>query len=148
MTPAEEEPAPLLDIALERKRKARDRALRRRLESQLIPGLPVDADALQVRIPEATVGGCLNDILTEWTTVKEPFFDTVVEKWKELCPDFPGRPGRYQDGHLFLYVSTSGQVFSLRTRLPKIKKLLLTLPGAPKANRFKLHLEVHGTRGI
>ena len=49
--------------------------------------------------------------------------------------------GRYREGRLFLYVRTSGQVFSLRSKLPKVKKLLMTLPGAPK--RFTVHLEVH-----
>jgi len=146
MTPVEEPVSPLLDIELERKRKARDRALRRRLDDHLIPGLPVDGDAREVRIPEVRVGSCLEGIVNEWTVVKEPFFDTIVGKWKELCPDFPGYPGRYREGHLFIYVSTSGLVFSLRTKLPKIKKLLLTLPGAPKANRLSLHLEVHGSR--
>ena len=38
------------------------------------------------------------------------------------------------------------QVFSLRTKLAKIKKQILALPGAPKANRLSLHLEVHGMR--
>lgn len=148
MTPAEEdEITPMLDIVLERKRRARDRALRRRLADHLIPGLPVDGDAREVRIPEARVGSFVDAIAAELTFVKEPFFDTVCAHWKELVPpDFPGRPGRYRDGHLFFYVATSAQVFSLRTKLAKIKKQILALPGAPKANRLSLHLEVHGMR--
>ena len=146
MTPVEEESAPLLDVNLERKRRARDGALRRRFADRLIPGLPVDGDAREVRIPEARVGTFLASIVSELTFVKEPFFETVCAKWSELCPDFPGRPGRYRDGRLFLYVASSGLVFSLRTRLPKIKKLLLTLPGAPRATRLSLHLEVHANR--
>ena len=57
----------------------------------------------------------------------------------------PARPGRYRDGRLFLYVGTSGLVFSLRPKLAKIKKRLLALPGAHAARRLSLHLEVHGS---
>lgn len=142
MTP-DDERIPLADIALERKRLARDGALRRRLADHLVPGLPVDADACELRVPEVRVGSVLGTLVDELTTVKEPFFDTVCERWKEVCPDVPARPGRYRDGRLFLYVGTSGLVFSLRPKLAKIKKRLLALPGAPAARRLSLHLEVH-----
>ena len=142
MTP-DDERIPLADIALERKRLARDGALRRRLADHLVPGLPVDADVCELRVPEVRVGSVLGTLVDELTTVKEPFFDTVCERWKEVCPDVPARPGRYRDGRLFLYVGTSGLVFSLRPKLAKIKKRLLALPGAPAARRLSLHLEVH-----
>lgn len=142
MTP-DDERIPLADIALERKRLARDCALRRRLADHLVPGLPVDADACELRVPEVRVGSVLGTLVDELTTVKEPFFDTVCERWKDVCPDVPARPGRYRDGRLFLYVGTSGLVFSLRPKLAKIKKRLLALPGAPAARRLSLHLEVH-----
>ena len=144
MTP-DDERIPLADIALERKRLARDGALRRRLADHLVPGLPVDADACELRVPEVRVGSVLGTLVDELTTVKEPFFDTVCERWKDVCPDVPARPGRYRDGRLFLYVGTSGLVFSLRPKLAKIKKRLLALPGAPAARRLSLHLEVHGS---
>ena len=144
MTP-DDERIPLADIALERKRLARDGALRRRLADHLVPGLPVDADACELRVPEVMVGSVLGTLVDELTTVKEPFFDMVCERWKDVCPDVPARPGRYRDGRLFLYVGTSGLVFSLRPKLAKIKKRLLALPGAPAARRLSLHLEVHGS---
>ena len=138
----DENPTPLAQSTLERKRKQRDDMLRSRLKSQLIPGLPVDADVPIARIPETTVGGCMLAIVDELISVKDPFYDTLCERWKKLFPDFPGYPGRYRDGHLFLYVANSGQIFTFRPRLAKMKKLLLTLPSAPKANRLSLHLEV------
>jgi hypothetical protein len=132
-------------MAAERKRRARDGELRRRLAGRLVPGLPVDADACELRIPEVRMGTMLGTLVDELTMVKEPFFDTVCEQWKALCPDVPARPGRYRDGRLFLYVGSSGLLFSLRPRLAKIKKLLLSLPGAPAARRLSLHLEVHAS---
>jgi hypothetical protein len=58
-----------------------------------------------------------------------------------LFPDCVAKPGRWQDGRLFLYVRTSGQLFGMRTKLPKIKKTLATFPTAPK--RFSVNLEIH-----
>ena len=56
-------------------------------------------------------------------------------KWRVvLC-------GESCDGRLFLYVRTSGQIFGMRPKLPKIKKTLAALPTAPK--RFTVHLEIH-----
>ena len=135
------EPLPVSDMAFEKKRLARDRAARRRLEDRLIPGLPVDADAVEMRIKMPRMGMMLDSLVTELTEVHEPFYDTVCDNWARLGPDFPAKPGRYREGRLFLYVRTSGQVFSLRSKLPKVKKLLMTLPGAPR--RFTVHLEVH-----
>ncbi len=135
------EPLPVGDLARERKRLARDRAARRRFADHLIPGLPVDGDAPEIRVKTPRVGALLGALVTELTHVHEPFFDTVCDNWVRLFPAFPAKPGRYQDGRLFLYVRTSGQVFSLRAKLPKVKRALLALPGAPK--RFSVHLEIH-----
>ncbi len=146
MPRAEADEPSFIDYTLERKRLKRDAALRRRFEAHLIPGLPVDGDAAELRMPETRVGTFVDAIVSAVTNVKEPFFDTVCDKWKELFPDFPGQPGRYREGHLFLYVGTSGLVFSLRPKLARIKKKLLTLAGAPKANRLVVHLEVHSSR--
>lgn len=145
MTPPEDTPA-FLEAELEKRRRQRDAAARRRLSDRLLPGLPVDADALETRVKVPRVGSLLDVLVSGLTEKKEPFFDTVLENWQKICPDFPGRPGRFQDNRLFLYVRTSGQVFSLRTKLPKIRKLVAGLPGAPK--RFTVHLEVHaGAKG-
>lgn len=134
----------MCDLALERQRLRRDAAARRKLADRLLPGLPVDADALETRVPTPRVGTLLGAIVEKLVTVREPFFDTICAKWREVCPDFPARPGRFQDGRLFLYVRSSSQVFSLRPRLPKVRKALMGLAGAPK--RFTVHLEVHGGR--
>ncbi len=135
------DPLPVSDMAFEKKRLARDRAARKRLSERLIPGLPVDADALETRVKTPRMGTYLDALVAGLTEVREPFFDTICANWARLCPDFPAKPGRYREGRLFLYVGTSGLVFSLRSKLPKIKKALMTLPGAPK--RFTVHLEVH-----
>lgn len=129
----------------ELRRRLRDRASRKRLAERVTPGLPVDGDPVETRVPAPTVGTLMDGILGDLLAEKSVFFDSVCAQWPTLFPDLPARPGRYQDGHLFLYVRTAGQLFALRPKLPKIKKALLPLrsadPNAPK--RFTLHLEIH-----
>ena len=129
----------------ELRRRLRDRAARKRLADRVTPGLPVDGDPVETRVPAPTVGTLMDGILGDLLAEKSVFFDSVCAQWPTLFPDLPARPGRYQDGHLFLYVRTAGQLFALRPKLPKIKKALLPLrdadPNAPK--RFTLHLEIH-----
>lgn len=129
----------------ELRRRLRDRAARKRLADRVTPGLPVDGDPVETRVPTPTVGTLMDGILGDLLAEKSVFFDSVCAQWDTLFPDIPARPGRYQDGHLFLYVRTAGQLFALRPKLPKIKKALLPLratdPNAPK--RFTLHLEIH-----
>ena len=129
----------------ELRRRLRDRAARKRLADRVTPGLPVDGDPVETRGPAPTVGTLMDGILGDLLAEKSVFFDSVCAQWNTLFPDIPARPGRYQDGHLFLYVRTAGQLFALRPKLPKIKKALLPLraadPNAPK--RFTLHLEIH-----
>ena len=129
----------------ELRRRLRDRAARKRLADRVTPGLPVDGDPVETRVPAPTVGTLMDGILGDLLAEKSVFFDSVCAQWDTLFPDIPARPGRYQDGHLFLYVRTAGQLFALRPKLPKIKKALLPLraadPNAPK--RFTLHLEIH-----
>ena len=123
------------------KKIARDFAARRRLASRATPGLPIDGDAVETRVPMPGIGKLMDDLLASMLVEKSPFFDQVCEKWMELFPDCVAKPGRWQDGRLFLYVRTSGQLFGMRTKLPKMKRLLAALPTAPK--RFSVNLEIH-----
>lgn len=123
------------------RRLARDRANRARLAARVTPGLPIDGDAPETRVAARPVGSILTHILDDLLVEANPFFDAVCEQWATLFPESPARPGRWQDGRLFLYVPSAGQLFALRTRLPAYKRALAALPAAPK--RFTLHLEIH-----
>lgn len=119
---------------------ARDIAIGRRLGAHTTPGLPLDGDVPEARTPMPTMPGLMDRLLEELLIEKSPFFDQVCEQWETLFPELVAKPERWQDGKLFLRVRTSGQLFSLRPKLPKIKKTLATLPTAPK--RFAVHLEI------
>ena len=74
-------------------------------------------------------------------TVKNPFVDYLANAWKTFFPDMPARPGRYEDGILFLYVKNAPMLFALRPKLAAVKRRIAKLPGAPK--RLDVKLEIH-----
>ncbi len=122
------------------KKLKRDVAARGRLAAHATPGLPIDGDVVETRVPVPSMGKLMDGLLATLLVEKSPFFDQVCEQWPTLFPDIVAKPGRWQDGRLFLYVRTSGQLFGMRPKLTKIKKALATLPTAPK--RFSVHLEI------
>ena len=74
---------------------------------------------------------------------RNAFFDTLVDQWRRLFPDQPARPGRYEDGKIFIYVRNAPTSFVVRPKLRTIAAQLARLPGAPK--RIDLRLEIHAT---
>ena len=84
----------------------------------------------------SAVGAAFSDLIVE----KNEFFDSLVDNWRRIFPDQPARPGRYEDGKIFIYVKNA---FLMRPRLPTIKRRLAELPGAPK--RIELRLEAHAS---
>lgn len=84
----------------------------------------------------SAVDAAFGDLMTE----KNEFFDSLVDRWKALFPDIPAKPGRYEDGKIFLYVPNAAVNFMMRPRLALIKRALAALPGAPK--RIDLRLEI------
>ena len=83
----------------------------------------------------------VDTIFAELSVQHDEFFDSLHEHWAELFPKLKVKPGRYEDGLIFLYVPTSGQLFATRPRLKMIAKKLSTLPKAPK--KIELRLEIH-----
>ena len=119
----------------------RDSAARSRLAAHATPGLPIDSDVVETRVPMPSMSTLMDGLIASLLSEKSPFFDQICEEWAKLFPDCAAKPGRWQNGRLFLYVRTSGQLFGMRPKLPKIKKALAALPTAPK--RFTVGLEIH-----
>jgi len=122
-------------------KQRRDAEARRRLAMKITPGLPVDSDVVETRVPVPTMAKLVDGLLDVLLTEKSAFFDEVCAKWNETFPNVAACPGRWQSGRLFLYVRSSGQLFALRPKLSSIKKTLSTFPTAPK--RFTVGLEIH-----
>ncbi len=72
--------------------------------------------------------------------VPDAFFDSLTEKWPEMFPALPARPGRREGGKLFLYVKSAAVLFAVRSKIPSVKRTLAALPGAPR--RLEVYLEI------
>ena len=84
----------------------------------------------------SALAASFKDLLTE----KNEFFDSLVDRWPRLFPGLAARPGRYEDGKIFLYVKSAPATFAVRPKLPAIRRRLAELPGAPA--KFELKLEI------
>lgn len=69
------------------------------------------------------------------------FYDSLVDNWKALFPDVPARPGRYENGRVYIYVRNAPTSYIVRPKLRAIAAKLATLPGAPR--NIDLRLEIH-----
>ena len=99
---------------------------------------PVDPDK---RGRHKTTASAFDAAFRDLTVEKNAFFDSLVDNWRALFPGLPARPGRYEDGKIFVYVKNAPTAFLVRPRLRAIAAKLATLPGAPK--KIDLRLEQH-----
>ena len=99
---------------------------------------PLDPDK---RGRHKTTRSAFEAAFRDLTTEKNAFFDSLVDNWQRLFPGLPARPGRYEDGKIFVYVKNAPTAFLVRPRLRAIAAKLAALPGAPK--RIDLRLEQH-----
>ena len=99
------------------------------------------AYGLDERGRHKTVSSAFDAAFKDLTTEKNAFFDSLCDNWKTIYPDLPAKPGRYEDGKIFIYVKNAPTSFLVRPRLGTITARLAQLPGAPK--KINLRLEIH-----
>lgn len=99
------------------------------------------AVGLNLRGRHKTIDTAFDAALKDLLTERNDFFDSLVDRWRVLFPGLPARPGRYEDGKIFVYVNNAPTLFLMRPRLKKIAATLAALPGAPK--KVDLRLEIH-----
>ena len=77
----------------------------------------------------------------ELTVEKNDFFDCLVDNWRTLFPALAARPGRAENGRIYIYVKSAAASYALRPRLREIAAKLARLPGAPA--KIDLRVEIH-----
>ena len=108
------------------------------MDDRNLYGRAVDPDG---RGKFGTFSSALGAAFTGLTVEKNEFFDSLRDRWDALFPTLPMRPGRYEDGKIFLYVRSAPLLFAMRPRLRSIAAALEKLPGAPA--KVNLRLEIH-----
>ena len=130
-------------------RKRREKAARiREMRMGAVDfSLPVDGDVPSLRTKTPLAGEFMDSLVADLVRDRSPFFDEIVETWKTLFPDISAKPGKWvsgatpkSPGKLFLEVGSAPALFSMRPKLPAIKRKLATLASAPE--RFSVHLEI------
>ena len=101
------------------------------------------AYGLKERGRHKTMSSALDAAFKDLITEKNDFFDYLADNWNRLFPGLRMKPGRYEDGKIFLYVQNATASFALRPKLPAIRRALAELPGAPK--KIDLRLEIHAS---
>ena len=88
----------------------------------------------------ASFSSALEAAFKDLVTERNDFFDSLADRWRELFPGLPMRPGRYEGGVIYLYVPNAPTNFAMRPKLPMVKRRLAELPGAPKKLVVKMEI--------
>lgn len=88
----------------------------------------------------ATFASAVDAALASLSAQHDDFFDSLADRWSGLFPGLPMRPGRYEDGVIYLYVPNAPTNFAVRPKLPLVKRTLAALPGAPKKLVVKMEI--------
>ena len=108
------------------------------MEDRNLYGRPIDPEKRgRHKTFASAVGSAFSDLLVE----RSDFYDSLVDNWKALFPDVPARPGRYENGRIYIYVRNAPTSYVVRPKLRTIAAKLATLPGAP--SKIDLRLEIH-----
>ena len=109
-------------------------------ETQTYENVWGTAYGLNERGRHDSFSSAIDVVLKDLVRERNDFFDSLPDKWKELFPDLPIKPGRYEDGKIFLYVPNAPLRFAMQPKLRMIKSKLASLPNAPK--KIDLRLEI------
>lgn len=90
--------------------------------------LPVDADAPEKRKEPIPLKWCIDQVLAKYNVSVDSFTDDLTRDWPTIVPSELAklvRPGKYENGFLYLYVQTSMQQYQVRQfRMRELEKAL------------------------
>ena len=106
------------------------------------PGLPIDADAPELRRDPAPFSVLVEDVLRRLNINESPWLDDLNCAWPTLvAPEVArfARPGKIAGGILFVFVTSSVKLFELRgTHLPGIERAVRAFPGGDRVRQVRL----------
>ena len=113
----------------------------------VIPGLPIDADPPATHPPPTPFAQIIEQTLKRLDINASPFLDTLADNWAHILPPEIARatrPGKWDNGILYVYVATHTQLFELRrTAHAKIKHAVLAFAKDIKVRDIHLTVDVN-----
>jgi len=126
----------------------RDKERNRRvgeLFRRAVPGLPIDADPPETRMEPTPFAAMIEQVLKRLKINETPWLDDLNRAWPTLVPPEvarAARPGKWENGILFVYVTSSIKLFELRrTHLPQIEKAVKKFVGANRVRQVRLMVD-------
>ncbi len=110
--------------------------------SRVKPGIPIDADAPELRRAPVPLSALVEKVLKRRNISESPWMDALNRAWPTLvAPEVArdARPGKFADGILFVYVTSSVKLFELRrSRLRDIERAVRAFAGGDRVRQVRL----------
>ena len=109
---------------------------------RVVPGLPIDPDLPELRQDPEPFSLLVERTLKHLKIDESPWLDDLNRAWPALVPPDvaqAARPGKFADGILYIYVTSSVKLFELRrTRLRDIERIVRAFPGGDRVRHVRL----------
>ncbi len=113
-----------------------------RLFGRVMPGLPIDADPPEIRREAEPFSALIEKALKRLKIDASPWLDELAQAWPSLVPPDvakAARPGKWEDGILYVYVASSTRLFEIRRQyLKHIEEAVRAFAGDGRVRQVRL----------
>jgi len=114
----------------------------RELFNRVIPGLPIDADPPEIRQQAEPFSAIIERTLKSLNIQESPWLDELTRAWPRLVsPEVAKvtRPGKWDAGILYVYVTSSMHLFEIRrSHLKRIEQAVRAFAGDDRVHQVRL----------
>lgn len=114
----------------------------KKLFDHIVPGLPIDADPPETRRDGEPFSAIIEKTLKRLNIQASPWLDELAQAWPSIVPAEVAkvsRPGKWDGGILYIYVTTSLQLFELRRQhLKRIEQAVRAFAGDDRVKHVRL----------
>ena len=112
------------------------------LFDRIVPGLPIDADPPETRRSAEPFSAIIEKALRRLHIEESPWLDELAAAWPALVPPevaSVSRPGKWDGGILYVYVTNSVKLFELRrAHLKRIEQAVRGFAGDNRVRQVRL----------
>lgn len=113
-----------------------------RLFNHATPGLPIDTDPPETRREAEPFSALIERTLKRLKIDASPWLDELEQNWTQLVPPEVSkyaRPGKWDAGILYVYVSSSTHLFEIRrSHLKRIEQAVRAFAGDDRVRQVRL----------
>ena len=114
----------------------------KKLFDHAIHGLPIDADPPETRQAPESFSAAIEKTLKRLNINASPWLDELAQAWPQLVPPNVAkvtRPGKWDSGILYIYVTSSMHLFEIRrTQLKRIEQAVRAFAGDDRVKQVRL----------